>query len=105
MSSRTPRESQLLTTVIKRLKALALADPTLVWRKRHGSSFGTTGDPDLYGVWKGTPFAIELKRPGESPTPLQQFRLNEWSRAGAKTFVIHSLDELHRAIATLRPVV
>lgn len=98
-------ESQLLRSVERHLKKLARTDPTFCWRKRHGSSFTTSGDPDLYGLWNGTHFEIELKRPGQHPTPLQQFRLAEWSRAGARTFVVHSLPELLAAIDTLRKVV
>ena len=100
-----PLESQLLTTVTRHLKAIAQTDPTLVFRKRHGSPMGIAGDPDLYGVWRGTPFEMELKRPGHSPTPLQQARLAQWAASGARTFVIHSLDELKAAIDTLRSVV
>lgn len=104
MSSQ-PLESQLLATVTRHLKALARQDPTFVWRKRHGSAMGTSGDPDITGLWNGHHFEMELKRPGEQPTHLQRHRLAEWSRAGAHTFVIHSLPELLAAIDTLRKVV
>jgi hypothetical protein len=63
---------------------------------------GQTGDPDLYGVWRGVPFEIELKIPGESPTLLQQHRLDQWRRAGALTFAVHSLDELTEALERVR---
>jgi len=66
---------------------------------------GVAGDPDLYGVWRGRPFEIELKRQGQSPTPLQAFRIAEWTRAGASTFVVHSLSEFEQAIENLRAVV
>lgn len=97
-----PLESQLLTSVKKRLDDLHKADPTFVWRKRHGSPMGLTGDPDLHGVWRGHPFEIELKRPGESPTLLQQFRLNEWRKAGCHCFVVYTLDDLDAALKTLQ---
>jgi hypothetical protein len=100
-----PLESQLLASIERRLKALAKADATLQWRKRHGSPMGITGDPDLYGLWHGIHWEMELKRPGESPTPLQCIRLIAWEHAGAYTFVVHSLAEFDAAIATLRKVV
>lgn len=98
-----PLEANLKASVAKRLDALHKRDPTFVWRKRHGSVMTKSGDPDIHGVWNGVPFEIELKRPGESPTLLQQFRLNEWAKAGCRTFVVHTLDELHQALEKLGP--
>jgi hypothetical protein len=89
-----PLERHLQQTVLNHLKKLRQVDPTLVYRKRHGSGMGISGDPDIHGVWKGTAFEIELKRPGEEPTELQRARLEEWGRAGAVTAVIHSANEL-----------
>jgi hypothetical protein len=97
-----PLESQLLDSIERRLKALAREDPRLVWRKRHGSAFSTSGDPDLYGLWRGHHWEMELKRPGAEPTFLQCYRLTAWNRAGALTFVVHSLGEFDAAIAALR---
>ena len=98
-------ESQLLASVERRLKQLARLDPTLVWRKRHGSAFATAGDPDLYGLWRGHHWEMELKRPGQDATPLQCIRLKDWERAGATCSVVHSLAEFDSAIAHLRQVV
>jgi hypothetical protein len=95
-------ENQLLRTCERHLKALARADPTFTFRKRHGSPMALTGDPDLTGLWRGHHFEIELKRPGQHPTPLQSVRLAEWSRAGASCFVAHTLAEFHAVLDTLR---
>lgn len=100
-----PLESSLLRAVERRLKTLARADPTLVFRKRHGSPMGVSGDPDITGLWRSIHFELELKRPGHSPTPLQSARLAEWSKAGAHCFVVHSLAEFQNAIDTLLDVV
>ncbi|HXA25632.1 MAG TPA: hypothetical protein VNW90_25415 [Acetobacteraceae bacterium] len=97
-----PLESQLLASITRRLKKLAQADPALQWRKRHGSVFTVSGDPDVFGCWHGHHFEMELKRPGQSPTPLQCARLEAWKRAGAACFVIHSLAEFDVAIDTIR---
>ena len=59
-----PLESQLLRSIERRLRALAQADPSLQWRKRHGSPMSTAGDPDLYGLWHGVHWEMELKLPG-----------------------------------------
>lgn len=97
-----PLERHIQASVIRRLKLLASLDPTLVWRKRHGSVMSVTGDPDLHGVWGGIPFEIELKAPGQSPTLLQSARLASWRRAGCQTFVVHSTSELDEALALIR---
>lgn len=63
---------------------------------------GQTGDPDIYGVWGGVAFEIELKIPGKSPTAIQQHRLDQWRDAGALPFVVHSLDELRSSLDAIR---
>jgi hypothetical protein len=75
-----------------------MTDSTLAYRKRHGSAFATAGDPDIHGVWRGIPFEIELKQVGQNPTPLQTARLQEWSRAGSLTFVVHTPAEFDAAL-------
>jgi hypothetical protein len=97
-----PLERQLLASISLRLKKLASLDPAWVWRKRHGSAMTTAGDPDLYGLWRGLHWEMELKVPGHSPTPLQWHRLESWRQAGALCFVVHSLDEFDVAIDTIR---
>lgn len=95
---RRPLERSIQATVLGRLKQLRQEDPSLCYRKRHGSAFAVAGDPDITGVWRGTPFEIELKQPGEDPTPLQRLRLQEWAAAGALTFVVHDPAELAAAL-------
>jgi hypothetical protein len=67
--------------------------PGCVIRKRHGSSWGVAGDPDLYGSIRGRHFEVEIKRPGEDPTPLQQARLAQWRASGAIAGVAHEVGE------------
>ena len=82
-------ESSLVSAIIRSLRAL----PGVVVRKRHGSAWGTAGDPDLYGVVNGRHFEIEVKRPGGTLTPLQEVRLREWAAAGALTGVARSVED------------
>ena len=97
-----PLEDSLKRSVLKHLTKIRASDPTLAFRKRHGSAFTTAGDPDIHGVWHGVPFDIELKQPGEEPTPLQAARLREWSYAGSITGVAHSLAEFRALMGRVK---
>lgn len=88
-------EKSLQRAVLRRLHSL----PGAVARKRWGSARGVAGDPDIYLLWQGRHYEIELKRPGEEPTPLQRLRLGEWQAAGARIAVVHSVAELESFLA------
>jgi hypothetical protein len=68
------------------------------WVKIHGSEMQEQGLPDILGCLRGRAVALEVKMPGEGPTPLQAFRLAEYARAGAVASVVYSADQ---AIALL----
>jgi hypothetical protein len=91
-----PREASLLRSCERILR-----EKNIVFRKRHGTIYGVAGDPDLYLCWQGKHAEIELKRPGEKPTPLQQIRMREWARAGAIVGVVHTPDELRNFLDNL----
>ena len=48
--------------------------------------YGKGGVPDRLGVYRGHCFAIEVKRPGKTPTTIQWRRMSEIEQAGGKTF-------------------
>jgi hypothetical protein len=48
--------------------------------------FGVSGTADLIGCYQGCFFAIEVKREGKEPTPLQWQRIREVQAAGGKAF-------------------
>lgn len=48
--------------------------------------YGKSGVPDRIGCYKGRLFAIEVKREGKEPTPLQWKRIREIEAAGGKAF-------------------
>ena len=68
--------------------------PGCLARKRWGGGMGIAGDPDIDACVCGRSLQIEVKRPGEKPTPLQVKRLEEWRLAGAIVGVVHSVDEV-----------
>lgn len=84
-----PLEKQIVNKIVEYLREV----PQCVVRKRHGTAFGTAGDPDLYGTLAGRHFELEVKREGNPPTPLQEKRLEEWRVAGAMAGVVHSVQE------------
>jgi hypothetical protein len=83
------RESALVTEILRALRAL----PGVIVRKRHGSAWGVAGDPDLYGSIHGQHFEIEVKRPGDRPTALQEARLKQWAATGALVGVARSVED------------
>jgi hypothetical protein len=96
-----PTEKSLLRTCERVLKARGI-----VYRKRHGDIYAVKGDPDLYFLFprpgeRPIHVEIELKRPGEAPTRLQQVRLDEWARAGALTGVVWTIDDLRGLLKRL----
>jgi hypothetical protein len=62
----------------------------LVWyHKPRTGGFGSSGTSDIIGCHRaraGQMFAIEAKRPGCAPTPIQWRRLSEIEAAGGKGF-------------------
>jgi hypothetical protein len=105
MPKSKPLERNLQATVFRKLKALRAEDDRLAYRKRHGSIMGLTGDPDVYGLWAGIAWELELKAPGEIPTALQRERLDEWHKAGAVTAVIDHAKAFDGFIALLQDFV
>lgn len=84
-----PREAAIVSQIARLIREI----PGAVVRKRHGTAWGMSGDPDLYGCVSGRHFEIEVKRPGCRPTLLQEQRLAEWRAAGALAGVATSVEE------------
>ena len=62
-----------------------------VWSaKLHGGPYQVGGLPDLVVVLRGRVFFIELKRPGERPTPRQGVTLARIREAGAGSTVLYT---------------
>ena len=65
--------------------------------KTHGSVYGA-GQPDLLGCYQGRTLALEVKRPGEKPTALQQAVLKKWEAAGAIAAVVRSAEDVRELL-------
>ena len=64
----------------------------------HIIRFGAAGTSDLTALHCGIWYAIEVKKPGNHPTPLQSAYLERVNAAGGVGFVATSLDEVMKRI-------
>jgi hypothetical protein len=85
------RESRIVEAIMKAAREKYGADIAIF--KRHGTVFSVAGLADLYGCLSGRHFELEVKRPGERPTPIQEHMLSTFAIAGAITGCAHSVDE------------
>lgn len=112
MGVKTSREQDMIKPALQLLTLRG----AFVWRNNSGAmsnvsdngtrSFvrfgGAPGGSDILGLLPGGTFiAVELKRPGKKPTPKQQCFLDGVKRTGGVALVIHSIDELDRALASV----
>jgi hypothetical protein len=66
---------------------LAIGLSSNYYFKPYMAGFGKSGVPDIVGVNRHRGFfAIEVKRPGKEPTPIQERRMSDIRAAGGKTF-------------------
>lgn len=73
--------------------------------KRRFVRFSEKGQSDIWGVIParilepgGLHFEIEVKRPGEKPTPEQDEWLRSMAKAGCIAFVATSVEDVERAL-------
>ena len=92
------REAAVRRQVVTYLKSLA---PRVAYRSNPASPFATAGDPDLFACVNGRLVCIELKRPGEHPTPVQVRRLATWAAAGAVVVVAYGRADVEGVVEGL----
>ncbi|HSG62293.1 MAG TPA: hypothetical protein VLA24_12765 [Pseudomonadales bacterium] len=81
-------EKTITNNIMKRLNALDNCKAI----KLHGSPYTVKGTPDILCVCEGVAIFIEVKQPGNQPTPAQNHQLREWDKAGASCFVAYNAD-------------
>jgi len=84
------RETPLVKRIVKYLNSL----PECKAEKNHGSIYSKKGRPDIDVSHKGKHGVIEVKIWPKKPTRLQEKQLMEWSKAGSKTLVAYTLDQV-----------
>jgi len=85
-------ESDLQAQILAALDGLG-ADCWYVWHRTDKRTTCKRGTPDIVGAYKGRAFAVEVKRPGKGPTPVQAGELMLAKKAGAVVGVATSVKE------------
>lgn len=85
MAQKIPLEKTIVAKVIEQARGLGF------WAmKNHGSAYSVKGLPDVLVVKDGLAAWMEVKRPGEHPTRIQEHRMRELARFGCPVAVVHS---------------
>lgn len=92
-----PRESSIVRSILRFLNGVDLC----VARKLHGDQYSVTGDPDIYGCYRGRCFQIEVKQPKGRVSPAQVFRLGEWEGAGAFCTVARCVGDVEKLLDSI----
>ncbi len=95
----TTSEKAIVNSIMRYLEKL----PGCYVVKTHGSIY-SAGQPDLLGCYQGRTLALEVKRPGGKPTPLQLAVLKKWEAAGAIAAVVHSVEEVKEILGGMGSV-
>ena len=88
-----PTEKSIVESILKYLNNLERTRA----RKIHGGPY-MAGWPDILCVKDGQAYFFEVKRPGGKATKLQLYELSEWTKAGAKTAIVTSVDEVRKVM-------
>lgn len=92
-----PPESE--TSITEKALTWLNAQEDTFARKRHTGPMGTGGHPDIEGCSAGRSFQVEMKRPGEKPTPRQFAQMRVWQNAGALVGWACSVEHVRQIMA------
>lgn len=84
-----PKESTIVAAVLKYLRARGY------WAaKLHGGPYQMAGLPDVLAIKGGLATWVEVKRPGEKPTAIQESMMRTLANAGSIVIVATSIEDL-----------
>jgi Holliday junction resolvase len=69
--------------------------------KNHGSTYSVKGLPDVLVIKSGRCAWMEVKRPGEDPTRIQEHRMRELIEAGCPTAVVRSVGDAREFLGAI----
>lgn len=90
-SSARKRETALTNRIRKAIE-LTYGEDSLTY-KIWGSPTQESGISDVIGCLRGRYIALEVKLPGEEPSPTQLWQIERTRRAGGIAEVVHSVEE------------
>ena len=82
-SSKAPLEKSIVASISKALRARGA-----YVAKIHGSFYGSSGIPDLVCCYRGHFIGLEVKRPGNKATPIQEAQMEGIRRAEGIAVVV-----------------
>jgi len=92
------KEHQITSDCIAYIKGLDVPS----WaQKFHGSQYSSGGEPDIDACVDGRSVKVEVKRPGNRPTPRQYHAMRRWEAAGALTGWVTSVADLQELLTHL----
>jgi len=97
------RKNQPLEKVIQQQIARhldSIGECYYVWHRTDRAHTCAVGTPDFVGAWRGVPFVMEVKRPGQTTTVEQEQHLTKAAYAGMKALVVYSLDDVKQFLST-----
>jgi len=86
-------ENNLQAAIVRYLNTL----PNTVARVNGPGPAHVVGDPDIYGCVGGLMFHMEVKAEKGLVSPIQEHRMHQWQTAGAKVYVVRSMDDAKAA--------
>lgn len=89
--SKVPLEKEIQPQVKAEIKKIF--PNAYLWKNHNQGIYAASGLPDLMFVDHGQLYVIEVKRPGEKPTPLQEATMKNLSNSGARVTWVVSREE------------
>lgn len=83
-------EQRIQTSIIKYIKSIG----GLPIKQNQIGIYAQAGVPDIIACIKGRFVAIEVKRPGQKPTPIQEAFLASIAKKGGVAFWADNLDKV-----------
>jgi hypothetical protein len=89
--------------IVKKIQALITKQGGRCFKIHGGDNpFQEAGIPDILACYRGWFIGLEVKQPGEEPSPLQRKVLNEIERAGGIALVVSTVAEVASLLAKLK---
>jgi hypothetical protein len=85
--------------LVESIKAYLRGRGAFVFKVHAGEdSFQEVGLPDLIVCWRGHFLGLEVKLPGQKPSPRQRHILRQISEAQGIAAVVHSVEEVEKIL-------